>query len=126
MFGFDLFYGCFRPEEKIRVQEQKIMQLIEEACVASNEGDCRKALTKAKDASNKERSLIRMQEQMGLADQHNLDLTFSVCCKFCCTCIVYINNDRVVAVIIGHFSFLYRSFLRWQTNMQPMNNTQKP
>lgn len=54
------------------------MQLIEEAFIANYKGDVRKALMKAKEASNKERSLIRMQEQAGLADQHNMDLTYSV------------------------------------------------
>lgn len=54
------------------------MQLIEESCIAVSEGDARKALAKAKEASNKERSLIRMQEQAGLGDQHNIDLTYAV------------------------------------------------
>lgn len=56
----------------------KIMQLIEESCIASSEGDYKKGLVKAKEASNKERSLIRMQEQSGLGDHHNMDLTYSV------------------------------------------------
>lgn len=60
------------------MQEQKIMQLIEESCVANAEGDARRALAKAKEASNKERSLIRTQDQAGLGDQHNIDLTYSV------------------------------------------------
>lgn len=66
------------PEEKMRQQEIKIMQLVEESCVAQCEGDLRKALTKAKEASNKERSVIRMQEQSGLGDHHNIDLTYAV------------------------------------------------
>ncbi|CAG9821542.1 unnamed protein product [Phaedon cochleariae] len=66
------------PEERIRQQELKIMQLLEEACVAQSENDFRKALAKAKDASNKERHLIRMQEQSGLGDHHNIDLTYAV------------------------------------------------
>ncbi|KAJ8956024.1 hypothetical protein NQ318_006300 [Aromia moschata] len=66
------------PEEKIKQQEAKIMQLVEEACMAQCEGDNRKGLTKAKEASNKERSLIRMQEQSGLGDHHNIDLTYAV------------------------------------------------
>ncbi|XP_060535116.1 intraflagellar transport protein 88 homolog isoform X2 [Cylas formicarius] len=66
------------PEGKVRQQEAKIMSLVEEACVAQSEGDVRKALTKAKEASNKERSLIRMQEQSGLGDHHNVDLTYAV------------------------------------------------
>jgi intraflagellar transport protein 88 len=36
------------------------------------------ALDRAKEASSKERSLIRLREQAGLSDSHNLDLTFSV------------------------------------------------
>ncbi|XP_018320966.1 intraflagellar transport protein 88 homolog isoform X2 [Agrilus planipennis] len=66
------------PEEKIKTQESKIMELVEESCLASSGGNHRKALEKAKEASNKERSLIRMQEQSGLGDSHNLDLTYSV------------------------------------------------
>ncbi|VEN46016.1 unnamed protein product [Callosobruchus maculatus] len=66
------------PEERIRQQEAKIMQLIEEACVAQAEGENKVALTKAKEASNKERSLIRMQEQSGMGDHHNIDLTYAV------------------------------------------------
>lgn len=54
------------------------MQLIEESYIASGEGDAQKALLKAKEASNKERGLIRMQEHGGLGDQHNVDLTYSV------------------------------------------------
>lgn len=54
------------------------MQLIEESYIARSEGNVRKALAKAKEASNKERSLIRMQENGGFGDQHNIDLTYSV------------------------------------------------
>uniref|UniRef100_A0AAR5P8U6 No mechanoreceptor potential B n=2 Tax=Dendroctonus ponderosae TaxID=77166 RepID=A0AAR5P8U6_DENPD len=66
------------PEEKIRQQEMKIMQLVEESCIAQTAGDSRMALTKAKEASYKERSLIRMQEQNGLGEHHNIDLTYAV------------------------------------------------
>lgn len=78
MYG-NQFVSFYSPEEKIRQQEQKIMQLIEETCIANANGDLRKALSKAKEASNKERNLIRIQEQAGLGDQHNMDLTYSVC-----------------------------------------------
>jgi hypothetical protein len=54
------------------------MQLMEEACVAECEGDYRRALAKAKEASNKERVLIKMQEQSDLGDLHDIDLTFVV------------------------------------------------
>lgn len=53
------------------------MQLIEESAIAQCAGDNKKALFKAKEASNKERSLIRFQEQAGL-DDHNSDLTYVV------------------------------------------------
>ncbi|KAK9881542.1 hypothetical protein WA026_016420 [Henosepilachna vigintioctopunctata] len=66
------------PEGKIRHQEMKIMELVESSCYAHAEGDFRRALSKAKEASNKERNLIKMQEQVGLAETHNMDLTFEV------------------------------------------------
>ncbi|XP_022915700.2 intraflagellar transport protein 88 homolog [Onthophagus taurus] len=66
------------PEGKVRIQEEKIMQLVEESCVASGEGNFQLGLSKAKEASNKERNLIRIQEQAGLSDHHNMDLTYSV------------------------------------------------
>jgi len=46
--------------------------------LAEARGDFQMGLEKSKDASNKERSLIRMQEQAGLNDSHNIDLTFLV------------------------------------------------
>ncbi|KAK3914387.1 Intraflagellar transport protein 88-like protein [Frankliniella fusca] len=66
------------PEEKIKKAERRIMELIEESCFANKSGDMRLALERAKEASSKERSLIRIQDQSGLSDTHNLDLTFSV------------------------------------------------
>ncbi|XP_045462639.1 intraflagellar transport protein 88 homolog isoform X2 [Harmonia axyridis] len=66
------------PEERIRQQEAKIMELVEESCKANAAGDFRRALSKAKEASNKERSLIKIQEQAKMAETHNMDLTFEV------------------------------------------------
>lgn len=54
------------------------MELVEESCITSSQRNYRLALEKAKDASNKERNLIRMQEQSGLGDSHNMDLTYTV------------------------------------------------
>lgn len=68
----------YRPEEKIKKAERRIMELIEESCLANSSGDMRLALERAKEASTKERSLIRMQDQAGLSETHNLDLTFAV------------------------------------------------
>lgn len=67
-----------KPEDKIKKLEKRIMELIDESCIAASKCQYRLALDKAKEASTKERSLIRLQEQAGLSDSHNLDLTFSV------------------------------------------------
>lgn len=53
------------------------MQLVEESCIAQCTVDNKKALLRAKEASNKERNLIRFQEQSGLGD-HNSELTYVV------------------------------------------------
>ena len=66
------------PEDKIKNLEKKVNELIEESCFASGRGEVKLALDRAKEASSKERSLIRLREQAGLSDSHNLDLTFSV------------------------------------------------
>lgn len=65
-------------EDKIKNLEKKVNELIEESCFANGKGDVKLALDRAKEASSKERSLIRMREQAGMSDSHNLDLTFSV------------------------------------------------
>lgn len=65
-------------EDKIKKLEKRIHDLVDDACMAESRGDYQLGLEKAKDASNKERSLIRMQEQAGLNDSHNIDLTFLV------------------------------------------------
>ena len=54
------------------------MALVEESCLASCRNDDKLALDRAKEASAKERTLIRHREQAGLIDSHNLELTFVV------------------------------------------------
>ena len=54
------------------------MTLIDESCTAAANKNFPLALEKAKDASAKERNLIRLQEQAGLGDTHNIDLTYLV------------------------------------------------
>ena len=56
----------------------QVNELIEESCMSNSRGELKIALDRAKEASTKERSLIRLREQAGLAEAHNLDLTFSV------------------------------------------------
>uniref|UniRef100_A0A8C5M063 Intraflagellar transport protein 88 homolog n=1 Tax=Leptobrachium leishanense TaxID=445787 RepID=A0A8C5M063_9ANUR len=66
------------PEEKIRLLEKKVNELIEESCMANSNGDMKLALEKAKDAGRKERVLVRQREQIISPENVNLDLTYSV------------------------------------------------
>lgn len=54
------------------------MELIERSAEAACDNNMSVALERAREASTRERSLIRLQEQAGLSDNHNLDLTFAV------------------------------------------------
>uniref|UniRef100_A0A671RUI4 Intraflagellar transport 88 homolog n=1 Tax=Sinocyclocheilus anshuiensis TaxID=1608454 RepID=A0A671RUI4_9TELE len=74
------------PEEKIKILEKKVNDLIEESCLAHARGDLQLFLEKAKEAGRKERALVRQREQTGTADHINLDLTYSVTNQ-------YANND---------------------------------
>ncbi|XP_075967580.1 intraflagellar transport protein 88 homolog isoform X3 [Anarhichas minor] len=66
------------PEEKIKILEKKVNDLIEQSCMAQSVGALQLALDKAKEAGRKERTLVRQREQSGNADHINLDLTYSV------------------------------------------------
>lgn len=57
--------------------EALISEMVEESIIAQNKGEYRSALDKAKEAVNKEKSLLRQREQMALTDINN-DLTFLV------------------------------------------------
>ncbi|XP_029113643.1 intraflagellar transport protein 88 homolog isoform X3 [Scleropages formosus] len=78
------------PEEKIKILEKKVNDLIEESCMAQSRGDMQLALDKAKEAGRKERALVRQREQTGTADHINLDLTYSVLFNLATQ---YANND---------------------------------
>ncbi|XP_024919372.1 intraflagellar transport protein 88 homolog isoform X3 [Cynoglossus semilaevis] len=66
------------PEEKIKILEKKVNDLIEESSMAQSMGALQLALEKAKEAGRKERALVRQREQSGNGDHINLDLTYSV------------------------------------------------
>ncbi|XP_059417730.1 intraflagellar transport protein 88 homolog isoform X5 [Carassius carassius] len=78
------------PEEKIKILEKKVNDLIEESCLAHARGDLQLSLEKAKEAGRKERALVRQREQTGTADHINLDLTYSVLFNLANQ---YANND---------------------------------
>lgn len=65
-------------EEKIKQLEEKINDLVEQSVLIGCKGDSKKALDLAKEAANKERSLIRLKEQAGVNEGHDWDITFSV------------------------------------------------
>jgi len=67
------------PEEKLREMEKEIHRLVEESAVTREQGNCREALEKGKEAGKKERQLCRLREQHNLLDQLNVDLTYAVC-----------------------------------------------
>ncbi|XP_032424566.1 intraflagellar transport protein 88 homolog isoform X2 [Xiphophorus hellerii] len=64
-------------EEKIKILEKKVNDLIEESCMAQSIGAFQLALEKAKEAGRKERALIRQREASGNTEHINLDLTYS-------------------------------------------------
>ncbi|KAG9349713.1 hypothetical protein JZ751_028161 [Albula glossodonta] len=78
------------PEEKMKILERKVNDLIEESCMANSRGDLQLSLEKAKEAGRKERALVRQREQTGTADTINLDLTYSVLFNLANQ---YANND---------------------------------
>ncbi|XP_020293114.1 intraflagellar transport protein 88 homolog [Pseudomyrmex gracilis] len=84
------------PEEKIKTAERKIMALIENSAEAVSENNVRIALERAREASSRERALIRLQEQAGLSDNHNIDLTFAVLFNLA---IQYTNNEMYTEAI---------------------------
>ncbi|XKL66407.1 hypothetical protein PGB90_009827 [Kerria lacca] len=65
-------------EDRIKNLENQVMQLVDESCIAEYQGKYKVALEKAKEASSKEHSLIRLLEQSGHDDSHNFELTYSV------------------------------------------------
>uniref|UniRef100_A0A914XBJ9 Intraflagellar transport 88 n=1 Tax=Plectus sambesii TaxID=2011161 RepID=A0A914XBJ9_9BILA len=66
------------PEEKCKQIERKVNELLEDSIFAYEKRDFKLALEKAKDAGRRERAAVKMREQLGLMEQVNLDLTFSV------------------------------------------------
>jgi len=60
------------------VLELRINNLIEESVLAGCRGDHKKGLELAKEAANKEKSLMKLKDQSGTNEGHDWDITFSV------------------------------------------------
>lgn len=73
----DIEFLC-RVEEKIRNLETKIMNFIEESIISGSEGKVKEGIDKAKEAVSRERTLFRLQDQAGLTDSQNTELSFAV------------------------------------------------
>ncbi|KAM3720930.1 Intraflagellar transport protein [Dirofilaria immitis] len=65
-------------EEKCRQMEQKVNELLKESIFAWEKGDMKQALEKAKEAGRRERTIVKIREQLSTTEQLNLDLTFTV------------------------------------------------
>ncbi|XP_061923411.1 intraflagellar transport protein 88 homolog [Entelurus aequoreus] len=65
-------------EEKVKILEKKVNDLITESCMAQSVGNSQLALEKAKEAERKERALVRQREQSGSAEQINIELTYAI------------------------------------------------
>ncbi len=66
-----------RPEKQMKMLESSIHEIVEESIVAQSKDELRSALDKAKEAINKERSLLRQKEQSSMGESNN-DLAFMV------------------------------------------------
>ncbi|KAM7540806.1 hypothetical protein Aperf_G00000038221 [Anoplocephala perfoliata] len=66
------------PETQMQEIEKKVTSLFEDSCLAAAAGNISAALEKAKEAGRKERALVLQRQQLDVADQINLDLTYSV------------------------------------------------
>lgn len=93
------------PEEKIKLLEKRVNELIEESCMAHSKGSLQLALEKAKEATRKERALVRQREQSEAADHNNLDLTYSVLLNLANQ---YANNDMYTEAL-NTYQFLVKN-----------------
>uniref|UniRef100_A0A8C5E5C9 Intraflagellar transport 88 n=1 Tax=Gouania willdenowi TaxID=441366 RepID=A0A8C5E5C9_GOUWI len=63
------------PEEKIKILEKKVNDLVKESCIAHSMGSSE---LKAKEAGRKDRALVKQKELSGKPEQINLDTRYSV------------------------------------------------
>ncbi|XP_023245488.1 intraflagellar transport protein 88 homolog [Copidosoma floridanum] len=91
------------PEEKIKQTERRIMTMIEESIKAACDKNMKVALERARDASSRERALIRIQEQASLSDSHNIDLTFAVIFNLASQ---YLNSELYTEAIATYLAII--------------------
>ena len=103
------------PEDKCREMEKEVNGLIEESARLSLNKQYQAALDRAKEAGKLERQLCKKREENGLADQINIDLTYSVCFNLanqhhCCG--MYIEALNAYSLIVKNKQYAQSGRLR--------------
>jgi len=103
------------PEDKCREMEKEVNGLIEESAKLSVHRQYQAALDRAKEAGKLERQLCKKREEHGLADQINIDLTYSVCFNLanqhhCCG--MYLEALNAYSLIVKNKQYAQSGRLR--------------
>eukprot|EP01063_Lacrimia_lanifica_P006877 TRINITY_DN14353_c0_g1_i1.p1 TRINITY_DN14353_c0_g1~~TRINITY_DN14353_c0_g1_i1.p1 ORF type:complete len:843 (+),score=407.02 TRINITY_DN14353_c0_g1_i1:52-2580(+) len=93
------------PEEQCLEMEKKVNALIEESAMAALSKDYPLALEKAIEAGKKERWLCKEREKLGLGDQINIDLTYSVHFNLA----VQYHNSQLYTEAINTYTLIVRN-----------------
>ena len=103
------------PEDKCREMEKEVNALIEESARLALDKQSQAALERAKEAGKLERQLCKKREENGLADQINIDLTYSVCFNLanqhhCCG--MYLEALNAYSLIVKNKQYAQSGRLR--------------
>jgi len=103
------------PEDKCREMEKEVNGLIEESARLALDKKYQAALDRAKEAGKLERQLCKKREEHGLADQINIDLTYSVCFNLanqhhCCG--MYLEALNAYSLIVKNKQYAQSGRLR--------------
>eukprot|EP01065_Artemidia_motanka_P006525 TRINITY_DN1320_c1_g1_i1.p1 TRINITY_DN1320_c1_g1~~TRINITY_DN1320_c1_g1_i1.p1 ORF type:complete len:799 (+),score=323.56 TRINITY_DN1320_c1_g1_i1:143-2539(+) len=93
------------PEEQCLEIEKKVNALIEESAMLALQKDYPLSLEKAIEAGKKERWLCREREKLGLGDQINIDLTYSVHFNLA----VQYHNNQCYTEALNTYSMIVRN-----------------
>ena len=93
------------PEEQCLEAEKKVNALIEESAMLALHKDHALALQKAIEAGKRERWLCKEREKLGLAEQINIDLTYSVHFNLA----VQYHNSQCYSEAINTYTLIVRN-----------------
>ena len=103
------------PEDKCREMEKEVNALIEESASLSLAKSFQPALEKAKEAGKLERQLCKKREENSLAEQINIDLTYSVCFNLANqyhVCGMYMEALNTYSIIVKNKQYAQSGRLR--------------